>query len=212
MRRRIRYRAAAAALALLLLPVPPRAELRDQVQQALHDASVAVGTECAGVVAESPDFVFTAAECVRGHDSLEVTFADGATGLGWVIAADRISDQALLVLEEPAPVTPLTLARRRPFAGMVLYYAGHPEDARFREVKLQRVAREPSLPGLQHALFTALDGTTRNAGAPIVDGAARVVALVHDGMRAQVGTPAHTLRRLVEKVLSGEAVPRATDG
>ena len=164
------------------------------------------------MVAESSDLVFTAERCVRGHVSLEVAFADGATGLGWVVAADRVSDQALLLLEEPAPVAPLTLAQRRPFAGMVLYFAGHPADPRFRELKLQRVTREPSLPALQHALFTTLDGSPRDVGAPIVDGAARVVGLVHDGVRARVGTPAHTLRRLLEKALSGEAVLPATDG
>lgn len=182
------------------------------MEHALHEATVGVGTECTGVVAESADLVFTAEQCVRGHDSLEVTFADGGTGLGWVVATDRVSDQALLLLEEPAPVTPLTLAQRRPFAGMVLYFAGHPEDARFREVKLQRVARELSLPALQHALFATLDESPHDAGAPMVNGAARVVALVHHGNRGQVGTPAHTLHRLLERALSGEVPPPATDG
>src|SRR5690606_37365095 len=130
-------------VALALLPAAAPAALSDRIERALRDATVLVGSECSGVLADGPDFVFTAASCVRGAEAVEVTFATGEDTTAYVAAVDRATDQALLLLEPPAPLAPLPLARRRPIAGTILYFAGDPRAARFREVKLHGVGRWP---------------------------------------------------------------------
>ncbi len=191
----------------LVFPAASAATLWEDIERALYEATVVVGTDCAGVLADGPDLVFTAAHCVHGQKSVELTFSNGAHATGWVAAVDRVTDQALLVLEEPVPITPLMLARRHPIAGTILYFAGHPSALRFREVKLQRVGRWPSLPLLQHALFTTIVGVPGDAGAPIVNTAGRVVGIIHGGRQYEVGTPVRGLRRLVTRVLGAEVLP-----
>jgi hypothetical protein len=118
-----------------------------------------------------------------------------------VVATDRAADQAILLLEEPVPVTPLALARREKMPGATLYFSGHPGRPRFQEVELKRVGRCPSLPALPDALFTSIDGTPGDSGAPVVDAAGRVVGLVHGGARCEILTPARTLGHLLDRLL-----------
>lgn len=197
----------AALVFALVFPAASAATLWEDIERALYEATVLVGTDCAGVLADGPDLVFTAAHCVHGQESVELTFSNGEHTTGWVAAVDRVTDQALLVLEEPVAITPLMLARRHPIAGTILYFAGHPRALRFREAKLQGVGRWPSLPLLQHALFTTIVGAPGDAGAPIVNTAGRVVGIIHGGRQYDVGTPVRGLRRLVTKALDAEASP-----
>ena len=140
-------------------------------------------------VALPPFVVATAAHCIVGS-ALELRFSSGVTRTGWVVAVDRVADQALLLLEEPVAITPLVLARGPAIAGTVLYFEGNPRAPRFQEAKLERVGSCPSLPGLSNALFTTIAGVPGDSGAPIVDAAARVVGLVHGGAQCQIATPA----------------------
>jgi hypothetical protein len=192
---------------VLAVPAASRADLRDVVASRLAEASVALAPDCTGVLAGGHELVFTAEHCVRGRPFVEATFVDGSTEIGWVAVVDRVSDQALLLLENPVAQAPLPLARRRPIAGQVLYFEGDARAPRFREVTLKRVARVPSLPLLQNALFTTIVGAPSDAGAPIVDSAARVVGLVHGGSRYQVGTPVTAMRRLLDKLLQEGPLP-----
>lgn len=202
------FRTSLAVLVIGLAAVPADAgSLRDDVERALTAATVLVGDACTGVVANGPDLVFTAAHCVRDRRSVELGFSDGTTRTGWVAVVDRVADQALLLLEEPVAIAPLRLAPRRPIAGALLYFRGHPGANRFREVKLLRVARVPTLPLLQNALHTTIVGAPGDAGAPIVDGAARVVGLAHGGAWPNVGTPVASLRRLLAKLVRDEPLP-----
>ena len=182
----------------------PAAGSRDDVERTLHAASVLVGTGCSGVLAEGPDLVLTAKHCIEERQSVDLRFADGATRTGWVAAVDHVADQALIVLEEPVAVEPLTLARRPAIAGSVLYFEGRPSEARFQEAKLDHVGTCPSLPRLQDALFTTIAGVPGDSGAPIVDAGGHVVGLVHGGAQCQIATPAETLLRLVERFLGND--------
>ncbi len=65
----------------------------------------------------------------------------------------------------------------------------------------ERTGRCPSLPALGGALFTTIDGIPGDSGAAIVDGAIRVVGLVHGGAQCHIATPSDTLRRLIADVL-----------
>lgn len=190
-----------------VLPVSAGAAMREDIERAVHDATVLVAADCTGVLAEGPDLVLTAEHCVRGQSSLELTFANGTRATAWVAAVDRLADQALLLLEEPAALMPLAIARRRPFAGTILYFAGNPRAPRFHEVELQRVGRWPKLPLLQNALFTNIKGSPGDAGAPIVNTAGRIVGIMHGGQEYNVATPAHTLRRLVNRLLGDDPMP-----
>ena len=124
----------------------------------------------------------------------------------WVVATNDASDQAVLFLEEPADVEPLLIVRRRQIPGTVLYFEGHPDQPRFQSARLDRIGRCPSLPALPDALFTSIDGRPGDSGAPLVDGAGRIVGLVHGGARCHIATPAGTLVRLVDHVLGRDVV------
>ncbi len=177
------------------------AAMRETIERALHEASVVVAPDCAGVLAGGPDMVITAEHCVRGRASVALTFANGDQRTGWLAASDRVVDQAVLLLDEPVAIAPLALAPRRPIAGTVLYFEGNPQTARFREVKLLRLGRWPQLPLMQNVLFTSIVGSPGDAGAAIVNSAGRVVALVHGGARHEIGTPVTSMHRLVDEAL-----------
>ncbi len=148
----MRFRPLAGLVSLVLAVVAPAvsgAATRDTVERALRDASVLVGAGCSGVLADGPDLVLTAAHCIVGRAALELRFSSGVTRTGWVVAVDRVADQALLLLEEPVAITPLALARAPAIARTVLYFEGNPHAPRFQEAKLERVGSCPSLPGFQ---------------------------------------------------------------
>ena len=197
----------ACALALaILVGTPARSEPlagSRTVRRALHAASVSIEPAgCAGVLAVSPDVVLTARHCVeREGQKLRVRFTTGSTRSAWVVAMDKVADQALLLLDDPVPIEPLPLVRRRQIVGTVLYFEGNPAKPRFQWARLDRIGRCPSLPDLPNALFTSIRGAPGDSGAPLVDGAARVVGLVHGGTRCHIATPADALGRLVDRVL-----------
>jgi S1-C subfamily serine protease len=172
-------------------------------RRALRTASVELlKPGCSGVLAESPDVVFTALHCLpEDAKSVEIRFTTGWTRRAWVVAVDRTADQAALLLDDPVPIEPLRLVRRRQIPGTVLYFEGHPARPRFQEARLERIGRCPSLPGLPNALFTGIRGVPGDSGAPVVDAAGDVVGLVHGGARCHILTPADTLRRLLRRLL-----------
>ncbi len=116
-------------------------------------------------------------------------------------ATDEVADQAVLLLEDPVPVAPLSLVRRAPIDGTVLYFEGNPRDPRFQEARLDHSGTCPSLPRLANALFTTIRGVPGDSGAPLVDAAGRIVGLVHGGAQCAIATPADTLVRLIDRVL-----------
>src|SRR5262249_7276229 len=69
-----------------------------------------------------------------------------------------------------------------------------PQDAR-----IDRRGRCESLPRLPDALFTSLRGEPGDSGSPLVDGAARIIGLVHGGARCQIATPATRPARLGDR-------------
>jgi len=191
-------------LATPILPTAPAGDLT--VRRALHAASVEVETTgCSGAVAENQQIVVTAKHCLEGR-TLRVRLSTGALRTAWLVATNDATDQAVLFLEEPAGVTPLSLVRRRQIPGTVLYFEGNPGHPRFQSARLDRLGRCPSLPDLPDALFTSIAGVPGDSGAPLVDGAARIVGLVHGGARCHIATPADALARLVDRVLERDLV------
>lgn len=201
----MRRAAAASALALGIasaglaganpLPVPRG------VRQTVTAATVVVlPSSCGGVVAERADLVATALHCVKDESGLEVRFADGSTHQARVARVDEVADQAILTLDRPAAVAPLAVARRPPIVGTVLYFAGNPDRPRWQDSRVDRIGTCESLPSLQDALFTSIEGTPGDSGSPLVDGAAQVVGLVHGGARCHIATPASSLSRLLDAV------------
>ncbi len=178
------------------------------LRQALHAASVEVEPPgCAGVLTESPQVVVTARHCLHDDTTqVQVRFTTGAVRTAWVVATDEVADQAALFLVDPVPIVPLAIVRRRQIPGTVLFFEGNPDRPRFQTVRLDSIGRCPSLPDLPDALFTSIQGVPGDSGAPVVDGAARVVGLVHGGARCQIATPADTLARLVDRVLERQIV------
>lgn len=188
--------------AWLMLAAPAQAAPPAGLQQALLAATVLLdGGACSGVLVDGPDLVLTAKHCVVGGATHALRFSDGAERTGWVAGVDDEADQALLLLEQPVTLTALQLAKQPAIAGTVLYFAGNPKNPRFQEAKLDRTGRCPSLPGLDTALFTSIDGIPGDSGAPIIDSATHVVGLVHGGAQCHIATPSETLRRLIADVL-----------
>ena len=199
----MRTHVAAAAMLLLLTgpglaaeSVPSESSLR----RSLDAASVALGPDsCSGVLAEDPQLILTARHCIKdAGQSIPVRLSNGERRTAWIVATDQVADQAVLFLEDPAPLRPLSIARRREVPGTVLYFEGHPLRPRFQRARLDRICRCPSLPQLPNALFTSIDGTPGDSGAPLVDAEAHVVGLVHGGAQCQIATPADTLLHLVD--------------
>jgi len=209
----MRCKTVACALALVVLATTPARSEQPAgsaaVRNALHAASVSIDG-CAGVLAESPGVVVTARHCVKSEgQELRVRFTTGSTRSAWVAAIDEVADQALLLVEDPPAIAPLPLVRRRPIVGTVLYFEGNPTRARFQSARLDRIGRCPSLPDLPNALFTSIHGVPGDSGAPLVDGAARIVGLVHGGAQCRIATPADTLGRLIDRVLADDGVQMA---
>jgi S1-C subfamily serine protease len=171
------------------------------VQRRLHDASVNVGGGCSGALTEGHDMVVTARHCVIDRPVIEIRFTNGLVRTGWVAATDEIADQAVILLEDPVPVRPLSLTRRPPISGSILFFEGNPRTPRYQEARLDRTGRCPNLPRLPNALFTTLRGVPGDSGAPVVDAAGRIVGLVHGGAQCEIVTPADTLLRLIDRVL-----------
>jgi S1-C subfamily serine protease len=191
---------------LALAAAGPAAGDDRAVRRALHAAAVVVETTgCSGAVAEDPQIVVTAKHCVDG-DRLRVRLSTGALRTAWVVGVSAASDQAVLFLEEPAGVAPLPIVRRRQIPGTLLFFEGNPSHPRFQSARLDRIGRCPSLPDLPDALFTSIDGVPGDSGAPLVDGAARIVGLVHGGARCHIATPGPSLARLVDAALARERV------
>ncbi|HEY2389048.1 MAG TPA: serine protease [Candidatus Binatia bacterium] len=203
MRRSARLFAWLLALAFALSCA--RAVLAEQapadIQHRLHEASVNVGGGCSGVLTEGQDLVVTARHCVTGKSVLDVRFSNGLVRPGYVAATDEVADQAVLLLETPVSVTPLSLLRGAPIDGTVLFFEGNPRDPRFQEAKLDHSGTCPSLPQLSNALFTTIRGVPGDSGSPLVDAGGHVVGLVHGGAQCAIATPANTLVRLIDRVL-----------
>ncbi len=211
------HRGIALGVALALLGGGAQVEARplehaNHLQQMLHAASVTIdGAQCSGVLAEGPDLVFTAAHCVRNETHVRLQFGTGVRRTGWVVATDQAADQALLILEEPVDIKPLSLVRRRQIPGTILYFEGHLSRTAFQTLRLDRIGRCPSLPNLANALFTSVRGKPGDSGAPLVDRAGRVVGLVHGGARCHIATPATSLVRLLDRALAPDDL-RVTQG
>jgi S1-C subfamily serine protease len=192
--------AALLVLALCLLPAAAGADDQRALRDHLHAASVVLGGgSCSGVLAESSDLVFTARHCVRGREAIEVRFVDGTTRQGTVAWTDDVADQAVLVLDAPVDFAPLALARRWPIPGDVLLFEGLPSKPRPQEARLERLDVCPSLPRLTRALFTSVQGTPGDSGAPLVDRAGRVVGLVHGGAQCEIATPVVEMARRLDR-------------
>lgn len=181
--------------------VPPPAAVPRSVRAALDTATVLVlPSRCAGVVVEHADLVATARHCVGGRDeAVRVRLDDGEEIAGRVVVVDDRTDQVIIRLRAAAAVDPLAIARRSLIRGTVLYFQGNPERPRPQDVRLDDIRTCGSLPDLPDAFFTSIRGTPGDSGAPVVDGGAEVVGLVHGGARCHIVTPAKHLLPLVRQ-------------
>jgi S1-C subfamily serine protease len=207
--------AVARALLLIVLAAAPLGAATpggpEDLHHSLHEAGVVLDTGCSGVVAESQQLIVTALHCIKGGQKLQARLSTGATRTAWVVAVNEASDQAVLFLEEPAHVEPLSIARRAQIPGTVLYFEGNPGRPRFQTARLERIDRCPGLPNLPNALFTGIEGVPGDSGAPLVDGGGRIVGLVHGGVRCHIATPADTLVRLVDGIFERDWVDHPKD-
>ena len=203
-----RLAAVAAALALGATVAPARANpppVPAAVRRALTAATVLVlPAECGGVLAASPDLVATALHCIDRGAALRVRTSGGTLLDARLEATDAAADQAVLILERPAAAEPLAVLRQPPIVGTVVFFQGNPQRPRPQDARIDRRGRCESLPRLPDALFTSIRGEAGDSGSPLVDGAARLVGLVHGGARCQIATPATRLAPLLDRALRRE--------
>lgn len=199
----------APALLVLALAVRAGGESPRSVRELVGEATVRLASGCSGAVAERATLIVTAHHCVDDRATVGVRFADGTERTARVAAIDASADQAVLVLDEPAPALPLRIVRRRPIPGTVLYYYGHPDRVAFQTARLDRIGPCPSLPALPDALFTDVQGKPGDSGAPLVDAEGSIVGLVHGGAACRIATPSGPLAALVAKaLLTGTSIVR----
>ncbi|MFN7132693.1 MAG: serine protease, partial [Myxococcales bacterium] len=136
---------------------------------------------CAGVVVMTPSHALTAAHCLEeGEERVEIELLDGRRIDATVALVDRGQDVAVLLLDEPAPVTPLAVADGLPNEGDGVWFSGRNDrPGLIQFVEIRKLAPCPSLPEVPQALHTTLRGSPGDSGAPIVDLHMQVVGLVH---------------------------------
>jgi S1-C subfamily serine protease len=206
-------RIALLLLAVVVLPAAARTPTDVMVRSALREATVSLDTGCSGAIAEHPQLIATALHCVEKADrSVYVRLSNGEKRRAWIVATDKVADQAVLFMEEEVKLQPLDVVRRPQIAGTVLFFQGHPERPRFQQARLDRVGTCQSLPALPNALFTSIEGVPGDSGAPLVDGGARIVGLVHGGADCHIATPANTLATMLEDILGPSPAPQPVEG
>ena len=167
-----------------------------EAAESVRAASVLLSARaCTGVVVGSARVVATAAHClIEGRTHTPVEFSDGTKQSARVVHVDVDRDVALLVVDTPSAIVPLELAAGMPQPGAKLLFLGRPDRARARHTSVTRLGPCPSLPKLRAAAFTTLSAVPGDSGAPLVDEAGRVVALVHGGARCHIAVPVRPLR------------------
>lgn len=201
----------AAAVALALAAALPHADqapaqARGNLLSLRHAVKAATVTlvpgVCAGAIVLDRRLVLTAAHCVEpGQERLRVALSSGRKVRATVLSVDRDTDLALLRLARPARVRPLGMATELPVEGDQLLFVGR-TDRRWRPqvAEVVHLGRCPSLPGVPEAVFTTLEARKGDSGAPVVDGALRVVGVVHGGARCHIAAPVAELARFLRRL------------
>lgn len=184
--------AALTMLGGLLGPAPARARCHAWCAQlrAVRAATANVDGRCRGVLVDDRQTVLTAAHCVRRGERKLAIEIGGQVHRAVVQWLHRGRDLALVHLRKAAAGRPLAVARELPELDQQLLYAGG-ADASAQRVKIQRLARCPSLPCVEKALFTTLNARPGDSGSPLVDREGRVVGLVHGGASCHIAAPTH---------------------
>jgi len=165
-------------------PLPTLEELAEQATVTLHPS------RCAGAVVEDGRHVATVAHCIRG-ERVEVELHDGRVLGARVAFRDEAKDHLLLELDAPARVRPLPIARSLPAPGDPLYFGSRPDRPMpAQEIEVTHIARCPSLPGVDGAIFTTLDARPGDSGSPLLDRDGALAGMVHGGARCRISTPA----------------------
>jgi S1-C subfamily serine protease len=160
-------------------------------QQIVDEATITfVPPICTGVVVGDVSHAITAAHCIGDEQTVQVALYDGRQTQAVIERLDRDHDVALLRLQEAVPVTPLRVATRLPQVGDALYFGGRQDRKGSAQVfAVLRLGRCPSLPEVDHAIFTNLQARKGDSGAPLVNRSLEVVGLVHGGTRCNIATP-----------------------
>lgn len=187
-----------AAALLFLVPFSARAV---HPFERIRQATVGVGpSRCAGVIVEDSLHAITAAHCVRAGETLPLLLHDGSRIRAAVVEVDPGRDLAILQLEQPAPVSPLEVAEELPAVGEELFFSGRLDRSAVQLARVERRGRCPSLPSVPEALFTTIDGSPGDSGAPLVNRRLRVVGLVHGGAACHIAAPTNQLRPMLAKL------------
>jgi len=186
--------AGAMPLGLSLVPgaSPAQALAPPSLEERVEQATVTLlPSRCAGAVVEDGAHVATVAHCVQGRERVRIRFHDGREVGATVRWTDPDRDHALLALDAPAAVAPLPIAEGTPAPGDRLYFGSRPErPTPPQSIRVEKIARCPSLPGVEGAIFTDLDARPGDSGSPLVDEAGALAGMVHGGARCRISTPA----------------------
>jgi S1-C subfamily serine protease len=165
---------------------------------------------CAGAIAHSRSQVVTAAHCVpEDVTDVDVELQDGEILDATIEHLDRDQDLALLRLPKEVEVEPLELSDETPRKGTRLLFVGRVDrPSRTQVLRIDRLARCPSLPNLESALFTSVHAKPGDSGAPLVDQSSRIVGLIHGGARCHIAAPTAPLA----KIAAGSAPVAAAAG
>ena len=173
----------------------------DQWRSRVDEATVTLlPPRCAGVVVHDGRYVITAAHCVEGaRPRVAFRLYDGRQVVGTVVATEPAWDRAVVRLDAPACVRPLSLADDLPGPDTALLFRGRRDLRRAaQDVNVVKVGTCSTLPSLHHALFTTVRGRRGESGSPIVDRDLRVVGLLRSGARCSIATPTAGLGRLID--------------
>jgi S1-C subfamily serine protease len=194
---------ALVAAALLAFPAQSAAAERDgrrdlfAERRHVRAATVTLPLRsCAGSVAGSRTQVLTAAHCIpEGAAQVEVIFR-GRPLRAVVALLDRTRDTALLALDEALDVEPLELALDLPKPGDRVLFVGRVDrPSQTQVVRVVRLGRCPSLPGVSDAVFTSLKAKPGDSGAPILNEELRIVGVIHGGASCHIAAPTAVLAR-----------------
>lgn len=144
---------------------------------------------CSGVVIDSAGTIATAYHCVASGGAPQISWRDGTTLIGKVVARDPAHDLALITVESDHPLVALSVRRSEPQVGERVWAVGHPfaSNAGGKLNGLLRWSTSEGVISAKGEWYYQTDAALNpgNSGGPLIDDQGQVVGIVSRKLSAE---------------------------